>query len=153
MHHNRFAAVCESCDDRFTRNRIGRDDTDLGLINDRHREHRPCRSVVGNGEGSTLDLIWAQASISGAIGEVVDLLSDRSKTLRLGPSNHRSDQSFVVEIDCDTEVDIAVHDKFRPDDTCVQVGEFLQTVDERPCDKRKVCQRKSFGCSEVIFHR
>ena len=111
---------------------VGRDDRDLRLVDDRHRQHRAGRSVVGDRERAALDLVGAQLAGPGTIGEVADLAGERLQSLGLGVADHRRQQTLVVEVDGDAEVDVVVHDQLVVADAGVEVRELGQPVDDRP---------------------
>ena len=98
-------------DHRLARDGVGRQDGHLRLVDDRHRQHAAGRAVVGDRERAAADLVGAQLAAAGPAGEVVDLAGDRPQPLGLGVAHHRHQQTLVVEIDGDADVDEVVHDE------------------------------------------
>ena len=58
--------------------------------------------------------------------------------LGLGAADHRRQQTLVVEVDGDAEIDVVVDDELVVADAGVEVRELGQPVDDRPGDERQV---------------
>ena len=113
-----------------------REDRDLRLVDDRHRQHAAGRAVVGDGEGAALISSGLSFSGLGAVGEIADLAGDRPEALGLGRAHHRDQQALVVEVDGDADVDVVVHDELVVADAGVEVRELGERVDDGPGDER-----------------
>src|SRR5215210_395982 len=76
-----FAAVRGAHDHRLACDRVGREDCDLWLVDDGHRQDAACRAVVRDREGAAADLAGTELAATSAARKVIDLPCDRSKTL------------------------------------------------------------------------
>ncbi len=99
-----------------------------------------------------MDLIGAEPARFRAIRQVADLARDRSETLRLGAADHRGEESLVIEIHRDAEVDVAVHHETVPIDARVEMRELGERVDDGAGDEREVGEREALGGTELGLH-
>ena len=66
------------------------------------------------------------------VGEIGDLGGDRLEPLGVSGTDNGCEQSLVVEVDGDAEVDGVMDDQLVVADAGVQVGELAEPVDDRP---------------------
>ena len=84
---DRLGAVGQRGDDRLADDGVGRQDRHLRLVDDRERQHRAGRAVVGDRERAAGDLVGHQLLRPGPAGEVVDLPGDGAEPLALGAAD------------------------------------------------------------------
>ena len=82
----------------------------------------------------------------------MDLLGDGAEPLAVGAADHRDDETLVVEVDGDAEVDVAVDDELALADAGVEVGELVEGIDDRPADERQVREAEALGVLPLLLH-
>lgn len=87
-----------------------------------------------------------------ATGEIVDLTSDRSQALAFGAAHDRNQQTPVIEIDRDAEVDVTVHHEVVAVDARVHVREVGQRIDHRASDEGQVREAVALLRLELGLH-
>ena len=132
---------------------VGREDGDLGLVDDRQRHRGAEGTHVGDREGAADDLVGGQRALLRPRREIADLGRDQSEALAVDVAHDRSEESLEVEIDSDTEVDVVVHDERVAVDARVHVGEAAHDIGERPADEREVGEREALFGAETLTHR
>ncbi len=80
--------------------------------------------------------------------EVVDVACDGPEPLLVRVAHHRREESLVVQVDGDREVDLVVEHDRIPGDRRVHVGELVQRVHDRSGDERQVGEREALLGSE-----
>ena len=142
---DRLGAVGQRGDDRLAHDRVGRQDRDLRLVDDREREHRTGRPVVRDRERAARDLVGKQLLRPGTRRQIVDLPGDGAQALALRTADDRHDEALVVEVDSDAEIDEAVDDELVVRDARIEVRELLERIDDGPADERQVREAEALG--------
>ena len=73
------------------------------------------------------------------------------KPLGLGAADHGRQQTLVVEVDGDAEIDVVVDDELVVADAGVEVRELGQPVDDRPGDERQVREAEALRRLERVL--
>jgi hypothetical protein len=84
------------------------------------------------------------------VGDVSDPTGHAPQVELLGIVHDRDDESLVVEIDGNTQVDVAVHDQRVVPDRCVEVRELFQGIDRGTGGERKVRQAEALLGPEAL---
>ena len=109
---NGFKSVIGRDDHRRSGHGVGRENGDLGLVDDRPRQQRPVRTGIGDGEGAVGQFIDAELLRPRARRHVSNTPREIADAGVLRVLKHRDDEAVVLEVDGDPQVDASVHDEF-----------------------------------------
>ncbi len=76
-------------------NAVGRQNRHLRLVDDRDREVGAEGAVVGDGEGSTRDVVRVELTAPRPLGQIADAPGHPTQRDLLGPVDDRHNQAFV----------------------------------------------------------
>ena len=130
MYGDPVLAVRDRDGDWPHRHAVGRDDADLGLIDDRAGEERAVAAGVRDRERAAGQVVGGEPLGVRALREVGGSGRELGDRLALRVADHRHDEAFEVEVDRDAQVDRAVHDEVALDDRRVQPRELGEGVDD-----------------------
>ena len=132
-------------DDRALVHAVGREDGDLGLVDDRQRHVRAVGTRVRDRERAAEHLVGEELLVAGPGGEVADLAGDGAEPLAVGVADDRRDQTLEVEVDRDGQMDVVVDDETVAVDRRVHVRELVDRVTEGTGHEREVGEREALA--------
>ncbi len=129
---------------------VGREDPHLWLVDDRHRDLGPVATRVGDRERSAGRVVGGEALRARSSREVVDRSREGPQAQAIGTVHDGDDEPLVIEVDGDSEPDVAVHRGAVTDDRRVEQREVAQRVDDGTRDERQVREREALRGAELL---
>ena len=122
---------------------VGRQDGHLGLVDDRRRQEGAEGPGVGDRERPARDVVGAQLLRPGPVGQLVDATGHAPQRQLLGVLHDGHDESLVVEVDGEAQVELMVHDQRVVADRGVEMRPLVQRLDRGPGHEGQVGEREA----------
>jgi hypothetical protein len=151
MTHGPDGEFTRLVDDNPFGHTVGRQDCDLGPVDDRERPKGAVPARVRDREGAPPDLVGRELASPRPLREIMDGAGHAAHTEPIGTDHRRNHEPLVAEIDGNTEIDLPVlGDDAVGSDSRVARRVPAQRGAHRDRDKRQCRERETLLVREAV---